>query len=632
MARTPEIPVSQLSSKSSGGSRPGSQQISQENQSSSPGSLDILGKASKGAGSPDPEQMTSINGEKAQELGSSATPAKKTLPFKRGVRRGDVLLMVAKLDPDSAKPERTHSHDTPSCKTPSPAADPGKEKKGETSRTPCGPQASTEILAPKAEKTRTGGLGDPGQGTVALKKGEKGQSIVGKAGGAPKTKELKEGEPQGKDSQVTRAQPKGPAGEGVQVGTAEKEGGEPTNTVEKGDVSKDVGSEGKHVGPQIPGRKWGGFLGRRSKWDGPQDKDKEEALLSKGGKTGEPQTQTEETSQVQGKPGDDLRVGEKAGELRSSPGRAGGSWDKREKMGQPQGKSGKAGEARSQIEKGCEAPKEVSTMVELPAAAGKGGWPGSRGQEVEEPCSRADDRAGALETELEGLSQHPLEKDAERPRIPKDNQDGPVPQEAGRGGHSRDADQEPEDRWYEAEKVWLAQKDGFTLATMLKPDEGTADLPAGRVRLCIDADKTIIEVDEEHVHRANPPELDQAEDLASLISVNESSVLNTLLQRHRAQLPHTCTGPDLIVLQPRGPLMLSAGKVPRSRRDGLPAHIGSMAQRAYWALLNHWRDQSIVALGRSGAGKTSCCEQVLEHLVGMAGSLDGRVSGTVASR
>ncbi|XP_068419650.1 unconventional myosin-XVIIIb-like isoform X3 [Eschrichtius robustus] len=66
--------------------------------------------------------------------------------------------------------------------------------------------------------------------------------------------------------------------------------------------------------------------------------------------------------------------------------------------------------------------------------------------------------------------------------------------------------------------------------------------------------------------------------------------------------------------------------VPRSCRDGLPAHVGSLAQRAYWALLSQQRDQSIVALGRSSAGKTTCCEQVLEHLVGMAGSVDGRVS------
>ena len=73
-------------------------------------------------------------------------------------------------------------------------------------------------------------------------------------------------------------------------------------------------------------------------------------------------------------------------------------------------------------------------------------------------------------------------------------------------------------------------------------------------------------------------------------------------------------------------------QVPRNRRDGLPAHISSLAQRAYWALLSQRRDQSIVTLGRSGAGKTTCCEQVLEHLVGMAGSVDGRISDIVVTR
>nr|BAB30280.1 unnamed protein product [Mus musculus] len=102
--------------------------------------------------------------------------------------------------------------------------------------------------------------------------------------------------------------------------------------------------------------------------------------------------------------------------------------------------------------------------------------------------------------------------------------------------------------------------------------------------------------------------------------------MNTLLQRYRAQLPYTCSGPDLITLQPQTTTVPSSGKVPRGRQDGLPAHVTSLAQRAYWALLSQRRDQSIVALGRSGAGKTTCCEQVLEHLVGMAGSVDGRVS------
>ncbi|XP_023369092.1 unconventional myosin-XVIIIb isoform X2 [Otolemur garnettii] len=429
---TPEISTSQPNSRSSSGTRSGSQQISQDIQPSSPGSSNILGKESEGVGSTSPVTMTTLDGEKAQELGSGGAPGKKTLPFKRGVRRGDVLLMVAKLDLDAAKPEqRTPPRDELPCKTPPPATDPGGERKGNTPGTPSGPQASTEHLGPKAEKTRTGDVGDPDQGSALLTKGRKGQGTVGKGDGLPQTKGPTGSEPQSKDQEGT-----GPA-EGELSRAAEKVGGDFSDNVEKGNISKGAGSERKHAVPQI---------------------------------------------------------------------------------------------------------------------------------------------------------------------------------------------QAPEDRWYEAEKVWLVQKDGFTLATVLKPDEGTADLPAGRVRLCIDADKTITEVDEEYVHRANAPELDQVEDLTSLISVNESSVLNTLLQRYRAQLPHTRTGPDLIVLQPQGASAPSAGKVHSGRQDGLPTHIGSLAHRAYWALLSQRKDQSIVALGRSGAGKTTCCEQVLEHLVGMAGSVEGRVS------
>ena len=105
--------------------------------------------------------MTTINDEKPQESGPSGTAAKKPLPFKRGVRRGDVLLMVAKLDPDSAKPEQgAQPQDVPACKTPAPATDPGGGRKRETPQVPHGPQASPEDTAPKAEKT--GGLGGPG--------------------------------------------------------------------------------------------------------------------------------------------------------------------------------------------------------------------------------------------------------------------------------------------------------------------------------------------------------------------------------------------------------------------------------------------------------------------------------------
>ncbi|NWV56503.1 MY18B protein, partial [Daphoenositta chrysoptera] len=186
--------------------------------------------------------------------------------------------------------------------------------------------------------------------------------------------------------------------------------------------------------------------------------------------------------------------------------------------------------------------------------------------------------------------------------------------------------QPPRDVWYEAGKVWLLQQDGFTLATQLKPDVGTPELPAGRVRVRRDEDGTVTEVDEDSVQRTNPPSLDQAEDLAALISLNECSVMNTLRQRFRARLPCTYAGPSLVAIA-TGPVPAGgAAKVPRGKQDNLPPHICSLAHRAYRNLLMQRQDQAIVPLGHSGAGRTRCCQGALEYLVGTAGSLEGRVS------
>ncbi|NXC36932.1 MY18B protein, partial [Campylorhamphus procurvoides] len=182
--------------------------------------------------------------------------------------------------------------------------------------------------------------------------------------------------------------------------------------------------------------------------------------------------------------------------------------------------------------------------------------------------------------------------------------------------------QAPRDVWYEAEKVWLIQQDGFTLATQLKPDVGTPELPAGRVRVRRDGDGAVTEVDEDSVQRTNPPSLDQAEDLAALLSLNECSVMHTLRQRFRARLPCTYAGHSLVAIAPVG----AAGKAPRGKRDNLPPHISSLAHRAYRNLLMRRQDQAIIPLGRSGAGRTRCCQSALEYLVGTAGSVDGRVS------
>ncbi|XP_072332857.1 unconventional myosin-XVIIIb-like isoform X2 [Scyliorhinus torazame] len=182
------------------------------------------------------------------------------------------------------------------------------------------------------------------------------------------------------------------------------------------------------------------------------------------------------------------------------------------------------------------------------------------------------------------------------------------------------------DVWYETDRVWYVNKEGFTLATVLKPDVGTPELPEGQVRIRIESDNMIIDTDEELIHKTNPPKLDYAEDLAQLISLNESSVLHVLQQRYGSQLIHTKAGPNLIIIRPSSTVSNYSGKLFKGKKDGMPPHVFAVAQRAYWNMLIHRKDQSIIPLGWSGAGKTTSCQSALEYIVGTAGSVGTTVT------
>ena len=69
--------------------------------------------------------------------------------------------------------------------------------------------------------------------------------------------------------------------------------------------------------------------------------------------------------------------------------------------------------------------------------------------------------------------------------------------------------------------------------------------------------------------QANAPSCDRLEDLASLVYLNESSVLHTLRQRYGASLLHTYAGPSLLVLGPRGAPAVYSEKV--QHPQGYPA-------------------------------------------------------------
>ncbi|XP_064118351.1 unconventional myosin-XVIIIa-like isoform X3 [Macrobrachium nipponense] len=178
--------------------------------------------------------------------------------------------------------------------------------------------------------------------------------------------------------------------------------------------------------------------------------------------------------------------------------------------------------------------------------------------------------------------------------------------------------------WLDAERVWLVHRGGFCAARQLRETDSGESLPEGRVRLKLEHNGDVIEVDEDDVEKANPPPYDRCEDLAQLRYLNESSVLHTLRQRYGSNLIHTYAGAAMVVINPTSPLAIYSEKVIQMfkgcKLEDMPPHIYSAAQASYRDLLATRRDQSIVFLGRSGAGKTTNFRHVLHYLALAAGT------------
>ncbi|XP_038141925.1 unconventional myosin-XVIIIa isoform X2 [Cyprinodon tularosa] len=179
-----------------------------------------------------------------------------------------------------------------------------------------------------------------------------------------------------------------------------------------------------------------------------------------------------------------------------------------------------------------------------------------------------------------------------------------------------------EQAWYGSEKVWLVHKDGFSLATVLKTESGSH--PEGKVKIQLEHDGTILDVDEDDIEKANPPTYDRSEDLASLVYLNESSVIHCLRQRYGGNLIHSFAGPNMVVINPLSTPSMYSEKVMHMfkgcRREDTAPHIYAVAQSAYRNLLTTQQDQSVVLLGKSGSGKTTNCQHLVQYLVSMAGS------------
>ncbi|KAM6403231.1 unconventional myosin-XVIIIa isoform 2-T3 [Rhynochetos jubatus] len=180
-----------------------------------------------------------------------------------------------------------------------------------------------------------------------------------------------------------------------------------------------------------------------------------------------------------------------------------------------------------------------------------------------------------------------------------------------------------EEAWYETEKVWLVHRDGFSLGSQLRPGEGSP-LPEGKVKVKLDHDGAILEVEEDDVEKANPPSCDRVEDLANLLYLNESSALHTLRQRYGGNLLHTYAGPTMVVINPLSSPSMYSEKVMHMfkgcRREDTSPHIYAVAQAAYRSMLMSRQDQAIVLLGASGSGKTTNGQHLVQYLATVAGS------------
>ncbi|XP_075052948.1 unconventional myosin-XVIIIa isoform X5 [Mixophyes fleayi] len=179
-----------------------------------------------------------------------------------------------------------------------------------------------------------------------------------------------------------------------------------------------------------------------------------------------------------------------------------------------------------------------------------------------------------------------------------------------------------EQNWYETEKVWLVHKDGFSLANKINAEN--SNLPEGKVKVRLEHDGALLDVDEDDVEKANPPSHDRVEDLASLVYLNEASVLHTLRQRYGGNLIHTNAGPAMVIMNPMSSPSIYSEKVMHMfkgcRREDTSPHIYGVAQAAYWNMLMTRQDQSIVLLGSSGSGKTTSCQHLIQYLATVSGS------------
>ena len=117
-----------------------------------------------------------------------------------------------------------------------------------------------------------------------------------------------------------------------------------------------------------------------------------------------------------------------------------------------------------------------------------------------------------------------------------------------------------------------------------------------------------------------------AEDMMSLDILHEASILHNLHRRQQKDEFYTMVGSILVSMNPFKPLGIygqdSLARYSEASLEQLlqlPAHIFTVANRAYTSMKKERHSSSIVISGESGAGKTEATKLVLKYLTSASG-------------
>jgi myosin heavy subunit len=139
----------------------------------------------------------------------------------------------------------------------------------------------------------------------------------------------------------------------------------------------------------------------------------------------------------------------------------------------------------------------------------------------------------------------------------------------------------------------------------------------------IEFNKQIIEIDDNFIKPVAYEEPTSVEDLIKLSHLHEPSVLHVLEERYKSSKIYTDTGPVLIAINPFKNLdiyntdMLNEYKIDKQPNI---SHVYKVGYNALKSLLEFERNQTILASGESGSGKTVTTKHLLHYLTYMSNS------------